>query len=291
MNLDYKKDVVLFFACVLLFFSSTTNAQQTTDSTAVISVTETQESPAELPDTAIAPIIFDLPEIKNFGVFIKVTDGCNFAFGGSCLNVRSGPGTNYSVARKLRNDEVLRIDQIVIDGSSIWYRINYDDQFLAYPERIKSNEYVISNYVDPFITERTRTTWEHGGEIGNKKIIVDTSDQNLTAFEGDVLIMQTKVSTGKELTLTDIGEHEIFKKMPSRYMQGPIPDSGLEDVYDLEGVPWTMYFHANGSAIHGAYWHNSFGSPYSHGCVNLKPDDAKILYNWANLGTKVEIRN
>jgi len=70
-------------------------------------------------------------------------------------------------------------------------------------------------------------------------------------------------------------------------MQGPLPNIPSDDYYDLPGVPWNLYFTNGGAVIHGAYWHNSFGSPYSHGCVNLSPEDAEKIYNWAPLGTKV----
>ena len=69
-------------------------------------------------------------------------------------------------------------------------------------------------------------------------------------------------------------------------MQGPIPGVA-EEYYDLPGVPWNLYFTYEGAVIHGAYWHENFGSRYSHGCVNLAPADAKMLYDWADVGTMV----
>lgn len=73
-------------------------------------------------------------------------------------------------------------------------------------------------------------------------------------------------------------------------MQGPIP--GVSDqYYDLPGVPWNLYFTVDGAVIHGAYWHNHFGEPWSHGCVNLPPQEAKRLYDWADLGTPVIVQD
>ena len=72
-------------------------------------------------------------------------------------------------------------------------------------------------------------------------------------------------------------------------MQGPIPGVSTQ-VYDLPGVPWNLYFTAGGSVIHGAYWHDHFGKPWSHGCVNLPPQKAKELYLWAPIGIKVTVR-
>ena len=64
-------------------------------------------------------------------------------------------------------------------------------------------------------------------------------------------------------------------------MQGPLPGIPGNQYYDLPGVPWNLYFTQEGAVIHGAYWHDSFGSRYSHGCVNLAPEDARKLYGWA----------
>ncbi|MGA9378208.1 MAG: L,D-transpeptidase, partial [Phormidium sp.] len=60
--------------------------------------------------------------------------------------------------------------------------------------------------------------------------------------------------------------------------------------YDVPNVPHTMYFH-RGYAIHGAYWHNRFGTPVSHGCINVAPNHAAWLFNWANVGTPVVVHD
>ena len=74
-------------------------------------------------------------------------------------------------------------------------------------------------------------------------------------------------------------------------MQGPLPNLSSRQVYDLPGVPWNLYFTSGGAVIHGAYWHTSFGTPYSHGCVNLLPADARKIYDWADVGTTVTVRD
>ena len=103
--------------------------------------------------------------------------------------------------------------------------------------------------------------------------------------------MEVYISTGLEFTPTPRGTFTVFKKTPSRYMQGPLPNLPDNQYYDLPGVPWNLYFTHGGAVIHGAYWHNSFGKPYSHGCVNLSPEDARKLYDWAELGTKVIVED
>jgi lipoprotein-anchoring transpeptidase ErfK/SrfK len=80
-------------------------------------------------------------------------------------------------------------------------------------------------------------------------------------------------STGLPNTPTVLGEYEIYWKLESTLMTGP--------GYYLPEVPYTMYFYA-GYALHGAYWHDNFGQPMSHGCVNLSIDNAKELFEWAD---------
>ena len=115
---------------------------------------------------------------------------------------------------------------------------------------------------------------------GARWIEVNLSDQTLTAWQGDVPVMYTSVSTGTYLYPTVTGRYAINTKYSSQRMTGP--------GYDLPGVPWVMYFYS-GYAIHGAYWHNNWGTPMSHGCVNMRPGDAEILYAWADYGTEVYV--
>ena len=73
-------------------------------------------------------------------------------------------------------------------------------------------------------------------------------------------------------------------------MQGPIPGVSSH-YYDLPGVPWNLYFSKEGAVIHGAYWHTSFGKQWSNGCVNLPIATAEKIYKWADVGTKVVVRD
>lgn len=115
---------------------------------------------------------------------------------------------------------------------------------------------------------------------GVRWIEINLSNQTLTAWQGDAVVMHTNVSTGTYNTPTVTGRYGINTKYSSQRMMGP--------GYDLPGVPWVMYFYS-GYAIHGAYWHNNFGTPMSHGCVNMRPDEAAVLYNWADYGTEVYV--
>lgn len=110
----------------------------------------------------------------------------------------------------------------------------------------------------------------------DKWIDVNLFEQTLAAYEGDRLMYATLVSTGLPQWKTETGLFRIWVKVKLAKMSGR---EGFADYYYLEDVPWTMYF--NGSfALHTAYWHDRFGFPHSHGCVNLTPADAQWLFDW-----------
>ncbi|OHA99481.1 MAG: hypothetical protein A3E93_02795 [Candidatus Zambryskibacteria bacterium RIFCSPHIGHO2_12_FULL_43_12b] len=220
--------------------------------------------------------------------YVEVIDGCGVHFEGECLNVRSGPGTDFPVVARLRNDVILKVDGKVERDGHTWFKIIFDET-LRYPERAEGDWYVAADFVNVVLDEGEKTVWEDDVATTTKRIVIDRSDQKLTAYDGDTLYMETPISTGLELTPTPCGTFTVYKKTPSRYMQGPLP--GIADqFYDLPGVPWNLYFSYDGAVIHGAYWHNSFGSQYSHGCVNLPSDEAKKLYDWADLGMDVIVQ-
>ena len=113
-------------------------------------------------------------------------------------------------------------------------------------------------------------------------IDVDLTTQRLYAYEGENVVNSFIVSTGTWLTPTVVGEFKIYVKYLSNKMSGP--------GYYLPDVPYIMYFHGS-YGLHGTYWHNNFGTPMSHGCVNLRTDDAGWLYDWASVGTVVNVHN
>lgn len=111
-------------------------------------------------------------------------------------------------------------------------------------------------------------------------IEIDLSTQRLTAWEGNQPILTVIVSTGKKQTPTIPGVFTIQSKRPIDRMRGAD--------YDVPNVPHAMYYN-RGYAIHGAYWHNRFGTPVSHGCINVAVDHAEWLFNWASIETPVVI--
>ncbi len=115
---------------------------------------------------------------------------------------------------------------------------------------------------------------------GGRWIDVNLSAQRVTAYQGNTPVRSTLVSTGLPRTPTPTGQYRIYVKYVSTLMSGP--------GYYLPNVPYTMYFY-RGYSLHGTYWHSNFGSPMSHGCVNLPTPEAQWLFNWASVGTLVSI--
>jgi hypothetical protein len=107
---------------------------------------------------------------------------------------------------------------------------------------------------------------------------VDLSEQTLVAYDGDIPVFVTLVSTGKEPGMTPIGVHRVQIK----HVATPMRDQPVEDeAYSIDDVPWTQYFHGS-IALHGAFWHGGFGLVRSHGCVNLSPPDARWLFGFTD---------
>lgn len=139
---------------------------------------------------------------------------------------------------------------------------------------------------------------------GEKHIYVDLTNQTLTAKQGDTVFMQVPISSGKWFP-TPTGDFTIWEKIRATRMSGGVG----ADYYNLPNVPFVMFFEGSGIAagrgfsLHGTYWHNNFGHPMSHGCVNMRIIDAEKLYYWTNppvkgnyilstgdnLGTKITI--
>jgi lipoprotein-anchoring transpeptidase ErfK/SrfK len=117
---------------------------------------------------------------------------------------------------------------------------------------------------------------------GERWIDVDLSAQMVYAYEGDTLVASFLVSTGTWQYPTITGQFHIYVKYMYTEMIGP--------GYDLPNVPYTMYFYS-GYGLHGTYWHSNFGTPMSHGCINLSIPDAEWLFYWADIGTLVNIHD
>jgi hypothetical protein len=122
--------------------------------------------------------------------------------------------------------------------------------------------------------------------LADKQIIVDLSEQRVYAYQDGLLYHTTLASTGKRSTPTPTGTFSILAKVPLKRYSGT--SSG--HYYNYPNVHWNLLFDKRGYFFHEAYWHNLFGTERSKGCVNLRLEDAKILYDWADIGTTVTVQ-
>lgn len=150
---------------------------------------------------------------------------------------------------------------------------------------------------------------ERGGMLNNaqieqfstgtdRKLFVYLDSQRVDAVENGKVVRSFKVSTGKSKTPTVTGLYYIYDRYRHKRMRSDV-GRGQPGFYEVEDVPYTQFFHKD-FAFHGAYWHNSFGRPMSHGCINMATkdqnkrwpqaaEDAGWLYDWGALGLPVTV--
>ena len=119
----------------------------------------------------------------------------------------------------------------------------------------------------------------------DKLITVDIGKQMIYAWEGGQIINQSPASTGMRYTPTVKGQFRIYRKVDVQDMKGNYPPY---EPYYIKNVPNVMYFYG-AYAIHGAHWHNKFGSRVTHGCINTPVTFSKWIYDWAPVGTQVYV--
>jgi hypothetical protein len=138
--------------------------------------------------------------------------------------------------------------------------------------------------------------------LQNKQIEISISQQTLKAYEYGKEILSTLISSGVPTnvpkgslpTATPKGEFRIYAKQPSKHMGSVAGGAEVEtqDGFSLPGVPWTSFFKSPGGyALHGTYWHNNFGMQMSHGCVNMRNQDAKFIFRWCSPAYQPDIKN
>ena len=143
-------------------------------------------------------------------------------------------------------------------------------------------------FVPAGLTHDAQQTRVLGQSSVEKRIEIDLSQQRLYAYEGDRKIHDFLISSGKWVQ-TPTGNFKIWIKLRYTRMEGGSKEWGT--YYNLPNVPYTMFFYSNeipkylGYGIHGAYWHNNFGHPMSHGCINMRTADAETLFYWTAGGT------
>ncbi len=173
------------------------------------------------------------------------------------------------------------------DGTP-WYRLL---------DELRQDEYHVPASHMRLIPDEELTPISPDVPAAEKRIEVSIQNQSLTAYEGDNIVLATRISSGLNQRPdpngipwdTPRGNFNIQSKMPSKHMGvGDLAADGS----DLPGVPWTCFFLIPpGNALHGTYWHDNFGLQMSHGCVNMRSDEAKWLFRWSTPVFKTPIES
>lgn len=200
-------------------------------------------------------------------------------------NVRSGPGRDQKILKGWwAGRRVLLYEGRTDAAGELWYRVSDPPEA---PQWVHSS---LINKVAPVIFD--------GARYKGKWVGINISQQVATAYVDGTPVKVTLASTGTIKTLangtkqdnrTELGVWKIYYRLPKQDMKGGSLASG--DFYDLKDVPFPQYFHTSGEALHGTYWHDDFGHPHSHGCVNLSTPMSEWFYNWDKIGTIVYVHN
>jgi hypothetical protein len=210
--------------------------------------------------TTINPILAEIPET---GVLGEITIPIAESYWAINSNPTPGPRLYFATNHWIT---AMVVDQR--DGSS-WYK--------AYDNLYNSHYYVRPEWMHLFLPEEISSLSPQVPE-NEKRIEIILDRQLLFAYEWNQLVYAARVATGQKNYETPTGWFHTFHKRPTYHMTGGADDAS---VFDLPGVPWDSYITENGVAIHGTYWHNDFGHPHSHGCINMSPQDAKWIYRWS----------
>lgn len=234
--------------------------------------------------TLLNPVVTDLPE---GGALAELTV--------PYTDAHRRPGKDSPFAYRLYYQTTYWVTQLVEDNrANPWYRIADDKWDVFY--------YAPATHLRLIPKEELKPL-SPGLRPEEKRLEVRLRDQLVIAFESERPVFVARTATGAEFSngkfYTPAGRHMTFHKRASRHMAaGDLASNG----YDLPGVPWICYITEKGVAFHGTYWHNDFGRPRSHGCINLTPTAAKWIYRWTlpiappdtqdvyeNYGTRVDV--
>jgi uncharacterized protein YgiM (DUF1202 family) len=200
-------------------------------------------------------------------------------------NVRSGPGRDQKIIKGWwAGRRVLLYESATDSGGELWYRVS---------DPPEAPQWVHSSLID-----KVAQVKYDGPKYSGKWIGINISQQIVTAYVDGTPVKVTLASTGTVMTLkngtkqnnrTELGVWKIYYRLPKQDMKGGSVENG--DYYHLKDVPYPQYFHNSGEALHGTFWHDDFGRPHSHGCVNLSTPMSEWFYGWARVGTIVWVHN
>ena len=211
-------------------------------------------------ETRYQKTVFDIPESGKLGEIVVPVSETRLA---PFVFARNGHRLYYGSTHWVQRTIVTR------EEKSIWYEI-YDN--------ILRKSFYVPTYNMRLIPDDELTLLSPNVPAEDKFIHVDLAAQLVTLFEGETMVLSARCSSGSEGTRTPSGEFSTYHKGPSIHMTNQ--GDAVNNIYNLPGVPWVSFFTGNGEAFHGTYWHNDYGRPRSHGCINLPSEVSKFIYRW-----------
>jgi hypothetical protein len=218
-------------------------------------------------------------DVGSWGIWVEVIAPYVYAYAEpderSKLDYKFYYGTTYHVT-----------DTFTDQNGNVWY--DTYDEYTSKDDAIKpTHHWIWAKLVRKIDEGDFNAIRPHAID---KHIIVDLAAQTLTCKEGERVVLTSRIASGAAFNVNDAvvdystpgGEYSAILKMPSRHMRGPESERDTGAWFDDPGVPWNTFFTYDGIAIHGTYWHNDFGVPRSHGCVNVPIAVAKFVYFWTN---------
>ena len=188
-------------------------------------------------------------------------------------DARAFPKSSAKVMYRFYYETTHWVEQVVFDEENEpWYRVS--------DEKFERHQFVPARHLR-LVPDEELTLLSPQIPPDQKRIEVQLSKQLVIAFEADKPVFMTRAATGgsfnRGIFATPQGRHMTFHKRPSAHMAaGNLAANG----FDLPGVPWVSYITESGVAFHGTYWHNDFGRPRSHGCINIPSQAARWIYRW-----------
>lgn len=184
------------------------------------------------------------------------------------------PKSPHIIVYRLYFGTVFWVTEILQDkNGKTWYKIPDDKWDIHYYVEAEHAHFIEPEEIEPL---------SKNVSLENKWIEILLEEQAVIAYEFDRPVFFARTATGARFIDGDYrtapGNYLTNRKRPSRHMAAG--DPAAPNSYDLPGIPWICYLTENGVSFHGTYWHNDYGKPRSHGCINLTPDDARWVYRW-----------
>ncbi len=234
-----------------------------------------------LPNTPITQIPAGLP-----GVWVEITvPYVELTLEGAPASPWMKDHIDYNFPPRLYYGQVVWVDQIRQNNGFTEYRWNEGAEGHGYGYGAYGEFFWFDGAGAKVLTDEDVSPISSNVDPNEKKIVVNVTYQTLSCFEGNTEVFFCRTATGQtfsadglpsEELATPVGDMLTHWKIISKNMTAGDTQAG----YSTPAVPWSTFINGDGIAIHGAFWHNDFGERRSHGCINVKPEDAKWIFRW-----------